>query len=221
MRSIEERTASLRRSMLRTDLPRVRRSRHFWVEMVDHPTLVQDPQDRSLPTFASYFERQWRPALARVDHIAVFPPATAAVHVPPAFLAEWQAAGARPDHWQAAYVVERGGQATLDLRPEVLEDLAFWWWTFWSFGAMRLAMVWTLDNFDAPALFRELYDPKFISNSRLAQPQERYARQQTARQERVAIVRGGQMGSVSVIAGAPQIERLFRIAVEHVQYSVV
>jgi len=168
-----------------------------------------------MEVFRDFHRRTLRPFLDHVTRCRVFRvPADQAL---PDWLqsrreAKWERVGARPAEWCAAYIKQHGKEDRLLLTPEVFDDELFWWWAVTQPPSIGIVYFVPLADFDWVAFFKHSYDPQQIGGS---QPSIlRDAKQETRRNAMVAFLLSNEL-SARVVASAPNVELLFRLAVEH------
>lgn len=152
-------------------------------------------------------------------------------------LARWGEAGATPAAWMKAFATRvkdpvndhlcddtvytalscdfhfttKPQDVEIDLSSDVVNTPLFWWWLFC--GGLNIESVFMMDTtiVSAPAFWTQILRPEGIS-TRLYFA-ERFARRQTVRSTRVAMMIGPSL-SLKVVAAAQVIEPLYRMAVQ-------
>lgn len=188
--NFEEMLANVRHNLRATDVPRVRKARHFEVYLSD-PTVPTDSVDPA--AFAHPYESTLRPLLGQVEGCRLFltdgaelrrksepaapsePEQQFAAYMRhrvmiDAFsatytrnlLARWTTAGATPEHWLREYVRDVAGEWNVALTPAVLNDRLFWWWIICGRSGVQAVLVTSPPKFDAGAFLAWTYDPFFI-----------------------------------------------------------
>jgi hypothetical protein len=126
--------------------------------------------------------------------------------------AKLERVGARPAEWRAAYTTREGEQEHLLLTPEVIDDELFWWWALTQRPSMGMVFLVTIADYDWVSFFQRAYEPHIVGGSR--PPELLVAKQETRRNGMAAFILSNNL-EASVVASSPNIEKLFRIAVDH------
>ncbi len=203
--------ARIRHALLERFGAGVRRRRRFEVDLFD-PTALEESW--KVEIFREFHRRTLRPWLENVASCKIFqePPNPLAQDFLDRVGAKLARRGARPAEWLARYVKARGEEKHLMLTPEVLDDELFWWWALTQ--PSRIAMVFLVpcSEFDWVGFFRGVYDPQQYGGSRPTTL--RVALKETKRNAMVAFLLSSSL-TASVVASSPNVEKLFRLAVEH------
>lgn len=198
--------------------PLVHRERRFEVHLAEYEWRRKGLSDTP-ETFIARYERNMRPLLEQVEYCRVFPKKPGS-RQPVGRFAKWEQAGARPDEWRARYLRNVEGELEIDLRPEVLDDKLFWWWMFPGGAPFWTVFFTTMGRFDAAAYFARVEDPTCIRNwyKDSSGILLKFGKEATSRNDRLALRLHASM-TLSVIASPPNVERLFRLAVEHAIFN--
>lgn len=202
--------------------PKVRRERHFEVNLRD--TTTQVPRDPPEPFFRRY-DRVIRPLLEIAESCRLFRfEQEGRLEQMPGLAGIWARDGVtleQVEAWRAGYVVRVDGEPCIDLRPEVLDDRLFWWWVYPAGGDLRPVLVTSLGKFDAAGYFARTHYPRAVG--RMFQDSFRsafaYAKGETTRRKHVAFLLSAQM-RLSVIASAARLVELFELALAHARLRV-
>ena len=173
--------------------------------------------------------------LLDIDRVAADPSDSTQSHLARSLLKKWSDAGATPAAWLDAFTskvkppvndhlmddtIEWATSFTFTTKPEDVEvDLTseavntplFWWWLFCEGLGMESVFIMDLAIVSAPSFWKRTIDPTaFVGKAYHA---ERFAKRQTARSTRVAMLVNHSL-TLTTVAAAPTIEQLYRLAVQ-------
>ena len=224
IRKTQHRTGE-RARWLEQVLPRVRRGRHFEVELVERPVVLRTPRDFSEP-----YRRTVVPFLRMMETCRLFVNQSENTTIAGEWIAEveclrWQKAGARPERWVdlGTGPEERARQRAgvdLELTSELIDDRLFWWWAFGARFPVWSAFLTSPGRFKSRGFFSRVCNPlvyggPFPTSS--DKPALSYVRRATGRSERIGFVVLPGLTLV-IVANTANCERLFVEAVERARY---
>ena len=162
-----------------------------------------------------------RPLLVQMERCRLFAvPRQEGQWEPVGLYAEWERAGVRQDEWRASYIAEVQGELEIELRPDVLDDVLFWWWMLPGNAPFQTLLLTAMGRFDAPGYFSRVEDPVFIRGAygAIVTQLHGYAKQETKANDRIAFWPQRRL-VLSVIASPANVARLFEVAVSHGRFN--